>query len=161
MLTGAHETYMLVRKYMLYKQNGEESMNAEDCIFFQLAKANQAGSRFWLKKVSALDLTAVQGMVIRFLYDNDCLTSSELGKKADLDSATLTGVLDRLAAGGFIERRQNLEDRRSIRIHLTEKGTATGEKVAKLMEEANTDFLREFNASEEVALRSLLIKVRR
>jgi len=136
-------------------------MNAGECIFFQLAKANQAGARFWHKKVSALDLTAVQGMVIRFLHDNDRLTSSELGKKTDLDSATLTGVLDRLEAGGFVERRQNLEDRRSIRIHLTEKGRTTGEKVAKLMEEANTDFLREFNASEEVALRSLLIKVRR
>ena len=136
-------------------------MNAEDCIFFQLAKANQAGSRFWLKKVCALDLTAVQGMVIRFLYDNDRLTSSELGKRADLDSATLTGVLDRLAAGGFIERRQNSEDRRSIRIYLTEKGRTTGEKVAKLMEEANTEFLQGFNVSEEVALRTLLTKIRR
>ena len=73
----------------------------------------------------------------------------------------LTGVLDRLAAGGFIERRQNYEDRRSIRIHLTEKGRTTGEKVAKLMEEANAEFLQGFNPSEEVALRSLLTKIRR
>ena len=136
-------------------------MKAEECIFFQLAKANQAGARFWLKKVSALHLTAVQGMVIRFLYDNDRLTSSELGKKTELDSATLTGVLDRLEAGEFIERRQNPEDRRSIRIHLTEKGRAAGETVTRLMEEANAEFLREFNASEEVALRSLLARIRR
>jgi DNA-binding MarR family transcriptional regulator len=135
-------------------------MKAEECIFFQLAKANQAGSRFWLKKLSDLHLTAVQGMVIRFLYDNDRLTSSELGKKTDLDSATLTGVLDRLEAGGFVERRQNPEDRRSIRIHLTEKGKAAGEKVAQLMDEANTEFLHGFNASEEVALRSLLNRIR-
>ncbi len=136
-------------------------MKAEECIFFQLAKANQAGARFWLKKVSGLHLTAVQGMVIRFLYDNDRLTSSELGKKTELDSATLTGVLDRLEGGGFIERRQNPEDRRSIRIHLTEKGRAAGETVTQLMEEANAEFLREFNASEEVALRSLLARIRR
>lgn len=135
-------------------------MKAGECIFFQLAKANQAGSRFWLKKLSDLHLTAVQGMVIRFLYDNDRLTSSELGKKTDLDSATLTGVLDRLETGGYIERRQNPEDRRSIRIHLTEKGRTTGEKVAQLMDEANTEFLRRFNASEEVALRSLLTRIR-
>lgn len=135
-------------------------MKAEECIFFQLAKANQAGARFWLTKVAALHLTAVQGMVIRFLFESDRLTSSELGKKTDLDSATLTGVLDRLVAGGFIERQQNLEDRRSIRIHLTEKGRTTGEKVAQLMVEANTEFLREFNVSEEVALRSLLTRIR-
>lgn len=135
-------------------------MKAEECIFFQLAKANQTGARFWLKKLSDLHLTAVQGMVIRFLYDNDRLTSSELGRKTDLDSATLTGVLDRLEAGGFVERRQNPEDRRSIRIHLTEKGRTTGEKVAQLMDEANTEFLRGFNASEEVALRILLNRIR-
>jgi len=135
-------------------------MKADECIFFQLAKANQAGSRFWLKKLSDLHLTAVQGMVIRFLYDNDRLTSSELGRKTDLDSATLTGVLDRLEAGGFVERRQNPEDRRSIRIYLTEKGRTTGEKVAQLMDEANREFLNGFNASEEVALRSLLTRIR-
>ncbi len=136
-------------------------MKADECIFFQLAKANQAGSRFWLKKLSDLHLTAVQGMVIRFLYGNDRLTSSELGKKTDLDSATLTGLLDRLEAGGFIERRQNPEDRRSIRIYLTEKGKTTGKKVAQLMEEANGEFLQEFNVSEEVALRTLLTRIRR
>ncbi len=135
-------------------------MKADECIFFQLSKANQAGSRFWLKKLSDLHLTAVQGMVIRFLYDKDRLTSSELGKKTDLDSATLTGLLDRLEAGGFIERRPNPEDRRSIRIHLTEKGRTTGKKVAQLMEEANAEFLKGFNASEEVALRSLLTRIR-
>lgn len=135
-------------------------MKADECIFFQLAKANQAGSRFWFKKLSDLHLTAVQGMVIRFLYDDDRLTSSELGRKTDLDSATLTGVLDRLEAGGFVERRQNPEDRRSIRIHLTEKGRTTGEKVAQLMDEANREFLNGFNASEEVALRSLLTRIR-
>lgn len=135
-------------------------MKAEECIFFQLAKANQTGARFWFKKVSALDLTAVQGMVIRFLYDHDRLTSRELGKKTDLDSATLTGLLDRLEARGFIERRQNPDDRRSIRIHLTERGRTTGEKVVKLMEEANAEFLLGFNASEEVALRSLLTRIR-
>jgi len=99
-------------------------------------------------------------VVIRFLHDNDRQMSSELGRKTDLDSATLTGVIDRLEAAGFVQRRQNPDDRRSIRIHLTEKGRATGEKVAQLMEEANREFLREFNVSEEVALRSLLSKVR-
>jgi MarR family transcriptional regulator, organic hydroperoxide resistance regulator len=107
-----------------------------------------------------LHLTAVQGMVIRFILDSDRLTSSELGQKTDLDSATLTGVLDRLEAGGFIERRQNSDDRRSIRIHLTGKGRTTGEKVASLMVEANTEFLCEFNDSEELALRSLLTRIR-
>jgi MarR family transcriptional regulator, organic hydroperoxide resistance regulator len=136
-------------------------MKAEECIFFQLAKASQAGSRFWSQKVAALNVTATQAMVLRFLFDRDEVNSSELGSRIELDSATLTGILDRLEAAGIIERRPNPTDRRAIHVHLTEKGRTTGKKVAQLMEVANTEFLREFNVSEEVALRSLLTRIRR
>lgn len=135
-------------------------MKAETCIFFQLAKASQAASRFWGRKVSGLNLTAVQSMVIRFLYDADGLTSREVGERTNLDSATLTGIFDRLEAGDLVERRRNPDDRRSIRIFLTEKGTRTGEVVEGLMAEGNVEFLSEFSESEEVALRSLLSRIR-
>ena len=136
-------------------------MRAEDCIFFQLAKAAQTGSRFWSQKVAALNVTATQAMVLRFLFDRDEVNSSELGSRTELDSSTLTGILDRLEVAGIIERRPNPTDRRAIHIHLPEKGRTTGEKVAQLMEVANTEFLREFNVSEGVALRSLLTRIRR
>ncbi len=136
-------------------------MRSEDCIFFQLAKASQTGSRFWGQKISGLNLTTTQAMVLRFLFDRDDITSSELGGRTELDSATLTGILDRLEAAGLVERRPNPTDRRAIRVHLTAKGKKTGETVAALMEQANTEFLSGLNVSEEVALRSLLARIRR
>ena len=134
-------------------------MEPQECIFFQIAKTSQAGSRFWGRKVSQIDLTAVQAMVIRFLYDSDRLTSSQLGKRTKLDSATLTGLIDRLETAGLVERRRNSEDRRSIRLRLTQEGRKKGEIVKRLMEEANKEFLHEFNESEEVALRTLLNRI--
>ena len=74
-----------------------------DCIFFELSKAYQLGNRFLRQKVSELNLTSVQTMVLGFLDEEDQITSSELGKRAELDSATLTGILDRLETAGFIE----------------------------------------------------------
>jgi DNA-binding MarR family transcriptional regulator len=135
-------------------------MKAEECIFFQLAKASQVGARFWGHKVTELNLTAVQAMVIRFLYDNDGLTSSDLGKRTGLDSATLTGILDRLEAGDRIERKQNPDDRRSILIYLTDKGRATGGTVVQLMEDANAEFLRTFKSGEADSLRRFLFAIR-
>ena len=88
-------------------------MKADECIFFQLAKAGQLGARFWGQKVSDLGITAVQAMVLRFLHDQDQLTSIDLGKKTELDSATLTGVIDRLENAGLIARKDNPHDRRS------------------------------------------------
>jgi DNA-binding MarR family transcriptional regulator len=134
-------------------------MEPQECIFFQLAKTSQVGSRFWSRKVSQIDLTAVQAMVIRFLYDSDRLTSSQLGKRTKLDSATLTGLIDRLETAGLVERRRNSEDRRSIRLRLTREGMKKGEIVKRLMEDANKEFLHEFSESEEVALRTLLNRI--
>jgi len=135
-------------------------MKAYDCIFFQLAKASQAGSRFWGQSVAGLHLTAVQAMVIRFLYDGDEINSSDLGMRVSLDSATLTGVIDRLESADLVERRKNSKDRRAIQLHLTEKGRATGQKVARVMEKANSEFMRSFSEGDEKELRRLLNKVR-
>jgi MarR family transcriptional regulator, organic hydroperoxide resistance regulator len=135
-------------------------MRAEDCIFFQLAKAAQTGSRFWSQKVAALNLTATQAMVLRFLFDRDEVNSSELGSRTELDSATLTGILDRLKAAGIIERRPNPTDRRAIHIHLTEKGRRAAKEIFRLVGVANTEFLGGLNPSEEKELRRLLDKVR-
>jgi DNA-binding MarR family transcriptional regulator len=135
-------------------------MRAEDCIFFQLAKAAQTGSRFWSQKVAALNVTATQAMVLRFLFDRDEVNSSELGSRTELDSATLTGILDRLEAAGIIERRPNPTDRRAIHIHLTEKGRGAAKEISRLVGVANTEFLWGLNPSEEKELRRLLDKVR-
>jgi DNA-binding MarR family transcriptional regulator len=135
-------------------------MKADECIFFQLAKAGQLGSRFWGHKVSDLNVTPVQAMVLRFLYDQDQITSIDLGKKTELDSATLTGVIDRLENAGLIDRKDNPHDRRSIQIYLTEKGKITGEQVARRMEEANADFLKALTPQESGELRRLINTLR-
>lgn len=131
-------------------------MKADECIFFQLAKAGQLGGRFWSHKVSDLGITSVQAMVLRFLYDQDGMTSIDLGKKTELDSATLTGVIDRLENAWLIDRKDNPHDRRSIQIFLTEKGKITAAAVAERIGEANDDFLKVLAEKEISELRRLL-----
>jgi MarR family transcriptional regulator, organic hydroperoxide resistance regulator len=135
-------------------------MKPEDCIFFQLAKTSQIGTRFWSGKVSPFNVTAVQAMVLNFLFCSDDSTSSELGKKAMLDSATLTGILDRLEATGFLERKQHPGDRRAILICLTEKGRDTAERLRFVLEEANLEFLSILSETEQSGLRNLLARLR-
>ncbi|PKN89156.1 MAG: MarR family transcriptional regulator [Deltaproteobacteria bacterium HGW-Deltaproteobacteria-1] len=135
-------------------------MDKVDCIFFQLSKAYQLGNRFLTQKVSELNLTSVQAMILGFLDQEDQVTSSELGKRAELDSATLTGILDRLEAAGFIERRGNPDDRRSIHIHLTKKGKTMAREAARVIAEANTDFLQILNENEKHDLLNIIEKLR-
>lgn len=100
-------------------------------------------------------------MVMRFLFDRDEVTSSELGSRTELDSATMTGILDRLEAAGLIERRPNPSDRRAILVHRTPKGRIMGEELAILMKASNREFLQSLEAEGEKSLRALLGKIRK
>lgn len=135
-------------------------MKSDNCIFFQLAKASQTGIKFMTQKIAGLNITPVQAMVLGFLAEEDQIMAGELGKKVELDSATLTGILDRLEAAGLIERKGNPDDRRSVKIHLTKQGKETGFEARKLLEEANKEFLAAFTETEKRELRSLIHKLR-
>lgn len=135
-------------------------MRETDCIFFQIAKIYQLSSRFLTQRVSELDLTAVQAMILGFLHEEDRITSVELGSRAGLDSATLTGILDRLEAAGLIERKGNPEDRRSIHIHLTQKGKEVAKQAASTIEAANFAFLKGLTEEQRRDLYSIIHKLR-
>ena len=135
-------------------------MKKADCIFFQFAKANQLASRFLSQKVAELNITSVQAMVLGFLDDEDRITSSELGKRTELDSATLTGILDRLETAGFIERKGNLDDRRSINIHLTRKGKLMCRETTRVITEANLEFLEVLTDAQKRDLHGIIKKLR-
>ena len=131
-----------------------------DCIFFQLAKVHQLANRFLSQKVSELNITSVQAMLLGFLEKEDQITSSELGKRTELDSATLTGLLDRLEATGFIERKGNPDDRRSIHIHLTKKGKTMSREATRVIAESNLEFLQGLTDSQKQDLHSIIKKLR-
>jgi DNA-binding MarR family transcriptional regulator len=135
-------------------------MDPTDCIFFHLAKANQAGSKVFRKHMSGLNLTTVQGMVLNFLKQGDQITSRDLGERTQLDSATMTGVLDRLEKLALVERQSHPSDRRAIVIYLTDVGRELTDRTDSESEEANEVFLRNLDEQERTQLKSLLRKVR-
>jgi DNA-binding MarR family transcriptional regulator len=135
-------------------------MDPDRCIFFQVAKANQAAIRFWAQKISPLGLTAVQGMLLNFLIDMDGVTARELGERTSLDSATLTGIIDRLEAMELIERKPDPGDRRAKLVSLTEKGGDIAGQARRLVIESNKEFCKCFTPEEETMFRGLLKRVR-
>ncbi len=135
-------------------------MKPTDCIFFQLTKASQNAIRFFSQRVTPLGVTAAQALVMLFLFDEDSVTSKDLGERAQLDSATLTGIIDRLEAQGLVVRGEHPDDRRAISVRLTDTGRETAARISALSEEANRDFLRGLSPEDEKALRGLLSVVR-
>ena len=134
-------------------------MKIEDCIFYQLSKANQAAARFLSEKLAPAGVTAVQGVVLNFLSEEDEITSRQLGERTKLDSATLTGILDRLEAMDLVERKPHPADRRAISICLTKNGKKVASDIHKTIQTANRELLSRFVLQEERGLKTMLKRI--
>ena len=85
---------------------------------------------------------------------------SEIAETTLITKGGITGVLDRLAARGFVERLPSREDRRSIRIQLTEKGVEfCRELFAQLVNDDEEIFAKALNPAQIKQLNKLLTLV--
>ena len=77
--------------------------------------------------------------VLDVLHREGPLTPTELARRTRTHLATMTGVLRRLERGGWVERRPDAADRRSVRIHtagvnrLTDVYARTDEELVGLI----------------------------
>jgi DNA-binding MarR family transcriptional regulator len=67
-------------------------------------------------------VTAIQFAVLQALWQRRGATATELSDYLVIDSATITGVIDRLSKTGALERRPDPSDRRAYRLYLTASG---------------------------------------
>lgn len=68
-------------------------------------------------------LTRSQWWILAHLARHDGMIQSDLANVLDIGKAALGGLIDRLEASKFIERRPDESDRRVKRIYLTTKGS--------------------------------------
>ena len=135
-------------------------MIPEESIFFKISRVAQKANRFWSTMIQDMSLTPVQGLVLLFLHDQDQVTFSELSRRSGLDSATLTGIIDRLERSNLIMRMQKPGDRRAFLICLTVEGGKTAETVNDIADLANRDFLSFLPKTERNSFIQMLDKIR-
>jgi DNA-binding MarR family transcriptional regulator len=115
----------------------------EDCISFLISKANQQISRRTRERLAPHGVTPSQYAVLRALWEREAQSSAEVASRLVMDSATITGVVDRLQAAGLLERRPDGDDRRVHRLALTAKGSALQAPLDAAMGELNEEVARE------------------
>ena len=128
----------------------------QDCICFQLGALSRKITRTYKDTVASMGLTHGQFFMLIVLYDEDGLLPSRLADKAALDRPTTTGLLDRLERDGWIERRFDQADRRTVPIHLTPKALEQRAAILSIYEEINGRFLKKYSSEEWLQLQSLL-----
>src|SRR5437016_4067718 len=131
----------------------------EDCLSFYLGKAYQRVTQSARQRLAPYGVTPVQYALLKVLWEQDDQSGAELGERLSLDSATMTGLLDRLEQAGFIERKAHATDRRVNRVVLTVRGHDLQVPLDHEMDQMNEDFLGEFAPAEAILLRNLLTTI--
>lgn len=91
-------------------------------LCFALYSASHAMSKAYKPHLDVLGLTYPQYVAMLVLWERDGLTVSEMGERLYLDSGTLTPLLKRLEAAGYISRLRDAADERRVLIQLTAAG---------------------------------------
>lgn len=91
---------------------------------FALYTASRAVTGLYRPLLDKLGLTYPQFLVLMALWETDGLTVTALGDALQLDSGTVSPLLKRLEAAGFVERRRESDDERRVTVHLTAAGAA-------------------------------------
>jgi len=91
-------------------------------LCFALYSASRAMTAAYRPILTELNLTYPQYLVLLALREEGRATVGRLGERLQLDSGTLSPLLKRLEANGFIRRERSTTDERLVEITLTPPG---------------------------------------
>ncbi|MER8034519.1 MarR family winged helix-turn-helix transcriptional regulator [Streptomyces hydrogenans] len=107
----------------------EEFLRLDRQICFSLHAAARAFNGVYREALKDLGLTYPQYLVMLVLWEHGELPVKGIGERLRLDSGTLSPLLKRLEAAGYVERRRSAEDERSVTARVTGEGAALRERA--------------------------------
>ena len=101
-------------------------------------------------------LTHAQWVPLYKLFLGHASTAAELSTVCMLDAGAMTRTLDRLEAKGLIRRIRSAEDRRVVKLELTDEGRATTDHIPAVLCKVLNAHLKGFTVEEWQLLKTLL-----
>jgi DNA-binding MarR family transcriptional regulator len=134
---------------MAIKRKKEEKilgLEGKNLVTFLLSQIGANASAKFADKLKPLGITRSHAGIIRLLTSVPGLSQRKLSLMLSVLPSRLVVLVDELVEKGFVERRDDPNDRRSYALHLTEKG----QRITKS--------LREVSRSHAVAMTKGLTK---
>ena len=105
------------------------------------------------------DVSSAQWIVVMLLAHETDVTAASLAKRLNYDPGSMTRLLDRLQEKGLLRRVREGDDRRCIRIELTDSGRATAPSMRTAAVNVINQSLTGFSADEHQQVKSLLMRM--
>ena len=129
---------------------------------FLISKIKQIQGRVFEKLLLDYGIdqfNGAQGRILYVLWNEDNMLISRLSEKTGLAKTTLTGMLDRLEASGFIQRVFDPNDRRVVKIILTESAKSMKSQYDEVSIRMTKIFYEGFSDNEIIAFEKKLVRI--
>lgn len=128
-------------------------------VYEQLIKLLMRARRHIFAASESWRLTPVQSMLLISLEPNTTKTMNELSDLMCCDASNITGLTERLEAGGYIERTLDESDRRVKKIRLSTQGRECREALLDALREADALDVSKLSEEEVRNLQSITAKL--
>ena len=108
----------------------KEATKLDNQLCFPLYAMSRLVVQAYGDSLEKMGITYPQYIALMVLWEKDGATVNEIGERLFLDSGTLTPVLKKLQANGFIQRKRAHGDDRKVQNFLTEKGKRAQQQAA-------------------------------
>lgn len=129
---------------------------------FLISQVRQLQGRAFEKMLKDSGIEAfngAQGRILYVLWEHEKLSITEIGRLTSLAKTTLTSMLDRMEAGGLVERIPDKKNRRQIFITITEKAKGYKQMYDQVSEGMNTVFYQDFTGEEITEFENMLRRI--
>lgn len=128
----------------------------DESLGFLVHRADLALTRSLLARFGRRGVTVEQWMVLSRLTDGDGITQRELARRNGQDPTTLTRILQKMERSGLVERGEDGEDGRALRVIVTQKGRRLQAELAPLALEGVPEVTAGMKPREVQELKRLL-----
>src|SRR5215471_8596467 len=128
----------------------------DEHICFLLDVATRRITKFYNRRLRQFGITYNHLFILTCLWEQDGVQVKDLAHQLYLDSSSLTGHLDRMERAELVVRQDDPDDRRAIRVFLTEKGRHLKVQLEPISEELKETLQRGVPPGRVAALRAAL-----
>jgi len=98
-------------------------------------------------------------LVLVVLDDEGSDTQTSLAERLSIDRSAMVAVVDELESQGLVERRRSTGDRRTVPLHVTEKGTRVAAQARAATDASNKRIFAGFSSADQNVFYDLLVRM--
>ena len=111
-------------------------------VCFLLDVATRRITKFYNRRLRRFGITYNHLFILTCLWEQDDVHVKDLAQQLCLDSSSLTGHLDRMERIALVVRQDDPDDRRAVRVLLTEKGRHLKDQLEPIGQELKATLQR-------------------